>query len=275
MPELPEVEIERRWLERWCAGHTIVDVLARPGTPLRGIAPKALVAGLVGQRVRAIRRHGKQLFFELERGGEQQTLLAHLGMTGHWLKEAEWGPSEVRLTLGLDDGVRVSFVDPRRFGRIRLLSPARARTHKEVASLGPDAYVAAHTPGAFFEALGRSRASIKIALLDQHRVAGVGNIYASEALWRARIHPATPAIKLGKARLARLAAGVADAMDETLRVEEGGVRYVNADPDAVDRFRVYDHAGELCPRCRRAKIRRIVQGARSTYYCPRCQVKRR
>jgi formamidopyrimidine-DNA glycosylase len=273
MPELPEVELAARSLRGWCVGHTIVSALARGGSPLRGISAPALKAGLAGRQVQAVYRHGKQLFIRLS-GAE--VLLVHLGMTGRFTRHAapglelRLGPPRERMRWMLDDGSQIAFTDPRRFGRIRLLPASRAAAHPEVARLGPDAYRLGQDPAAFAAALRVSRSPIKIALLDQSRLAGVGNIYASEALFRARIDPRTPARKLAQPAAVRLAAGLVEAMDSTFALEaEGELRY-QREPGSTNRFLVYDRRGEPCSVCGTA-IRREVQGGRSTFWCPRCQ----
>lgn len=267
MPELPEVEFAARRLRAWAIGRAIARVDAEPGRPLCDVEPDVLDAALAGRAVTAVRRHGKQLFIDFDDG---HVLTSHLGMTGKWLRLPEHAPPRegTRLQIVLDDGHRLDHIDPRRLGRLRLL--ARGERHPELDRLGPDALEACARPGALAEAVGWSRREIKVALMDQESLAGVGNIYAAEALHAAGISPFRPAADLKPAEFERLAAAIVDAMQQSLaRERDDEIRYLQ-DRDATNPFRVYGRTDAPCPTCGVAIIRAVQQG-RSTFYCPVCQ----
>ncbi len=274
MPELPEVEIAARNLRAWTAGRRIARVEAAPRTAriFRPSRPAAFARALEGARFAAVGRRGKQLLLALERDGEPVGLLAHLGMTGKWLRRATDDPPPrfSRARLVLDDGTVLHFSDLRLFGRLRVVPGARFDEVPEVAALGPDPFAAGIDPAALGEALRRSRLPVKVRLLDQRVVAGVGNIYASEALFRARIDPRRKGSSLSPAEVRRLSGTVLEAMREGIaRQESPEITYV--EEGGENPFLVYAREGERCPRCRRGTIRRIVQAQRSTFFCPRCQ----
>lgn len=269
MPELPEVETVRRGLARELAGRRIEGVDWR-GSRLRGGASPRPLETLEGQRVKGIRRHGKFLLWDLS----ADTLLAHLGMTGKLLF-AEPGEAErphTHLVLDLDDGRQLRFSDPRRFGLLKLYP--RGAAIPDLAHFGPDALDPAFTPEALGAGLAASRAPLKAFLLDQTRVAGVGNIYACEALWRARLRPTRAANATPPRKVPLLHQAIQGVLQDALAA--GGTSF----NDYVDhigqpgRFllhlAVYDQEGEPCPRCG-AKVRRIPQAGRSTFFCGKCQ----
>lgn len=269
MPELPEVEIAARLLRRWCEGRRVVRATALPGSPLRDVTPRVLAKALPGHTVESIDRVGKQLFIHLDRG---KVILLHLGMTGKIVRLDPVHQQSARLVLELDDGAAVGLVDPRRFGRVRWLDAHAVSLHPEIAKLGPDALEVTATRGALAARLAGVKSPIKIALLDQRRLAGVGNIYASEALFRARIHPRTPASALDAAAFSRLSRALEHVLRRTLDEDPGddGLTYLHEGAE-VNPFVVYGRSGEPCPRCHTA-IERMVQGGRSTFHCPACQV---
>jgi len=273
VPELPEVEIAARNLRRWAVGRTVVAAESDPRARriFRPGSAAALARALAGRRVEAVRRVGKQLLVTL--GGDAPLgLLSHLGMTGKWLLRApgEEPPGHSRARLRLDDGRTLHYRDPRLFGRLRLVPGADFASLPEIAALGPDPLADGIDRARLAEALGRTSRPVKVALLDQRILPGVGNIYASEALFRARIDPRRPARGLGREELARLARAVLAAMRDAIAAQEGPeIAYV--EEGGENPFRVYARAGERCPRCRNAVIRRIVQAQRSTFFCPRCQ----
>jgi len=275
MPELPEVEWAARQLRRWLTGRRLEAVtgdprarrLFRPGTPA------AFARALTGARVVAIDRHGKQLLLTLQAAAGPLGVNAHLGMTGKWVVRAagEPAPRHARLSLRLDDGARVHYLDPRMFGRLRLVPEARFDRWPELEALGPDPMAAPIDLGRLRARLRATRRAVKVALLDQSLLAGVGNIHASEACWRARLDPRRRSDSLEPAEVARLARAIRASlrfglagldMPEIEYLEEGG-----ANP-----FHVY---GREEARCRHrgcgGAIRRAVQAGRSTYFCPRCQ----
>jgi len=274
MPELPEVEIAARNLRSWAEGRRIERAeadprgrrLFRPGTG------RAFAAALSGARLSRVERRGKQLLVTLATPAGPLGLLSHLGMTGKWVRREPGAdpPSHSRARLHLDDGAVLHYRDPRLFGRLRLVPGARFETVPEVAALGPDPLQDGVDPGRLAVALARTRRPVKVAMLDQRLLPGVGNIQASEALFRARIDPRRRASALSRPEVRRLAAAVVASVREAISREEGAeITYVE-ESGAENPFRVYGRAGEPCPRCRRA-IRRIVQAQRSTFFCPRCQ----
>ncbi|HUR24595.1 MAG TPA: bifunctional DNA-formamidopyrimidine glycosylase/DNA-(apurinic or apyrimidinic site) lyase [Candidatus Thermoplasmatota archaeon] len=270
MPELPEVETIRRGLARELKGRQIEGVDWRP-TKLRGGKSPLPLERLGGQRVTALRRHGKFLLWDLSGGG---TFLAHLGMTGKFLfaEPGEQQRPHTHLVLSLDDERELRYSDPRRFGLLKLFP--KGAGIPDLAHYGIDALDPAFTPKALGTMLASSSAPLKAFLLDQTWIAGVGNIYACEALWRAGLSPRRKARTTQKAKVAPLHKGILGALNDSLAA--GGSSF-NDYVDAIGnegRFMmevaVFQREGEDCPRCG-AAIRRIVQSGRSTFYCPACQ----
>ena len=275
MPELPEVEIAARNLRAWTAGRTLVRAEADPRARyvFRPSTPATFARKLEGARFGPIRRIGKQLLVSLEKDGAPVGLLAHLGMTGKWLRRAASDPPTrfSRARLALDDGGVLHFDDLRLFGRLRVVPGARFDEVEEVVALGPDPLEAGIDAGRLAGALARSRLPVKVRIMDQAILPGVGNIYASEALFRARIDPRRRADSLASREVKALAAAVLASLHESLARQEGPeITYVE-EPGAENPFLVYAREGERCPRCRRATIARVVQAQRSTFFCPRCQ----
>ncbi len=276
MPELPEVEIAARNLRAWTRGRRIERVEAEPTARyvFRPSSPAAFARALAGARFGEIRRIGKHLLVALERNGAPVGLLAHLGMTGKWLRRRAADPPTrfSRARFHLDDGAVLHFDDMRLFGRLRVVPGARFAQVAEVAALGPDPLERGVDPARLAEALARSRLPVKVRMLDQAILPGVGNIQASEALFRARIDPRRKARTLTSREVKALAAAVLDSIRESIAQQEGPeITYVE-EPGSKNPFRVYGREGERCPRCRKETIRRIIQAQRSTYFCPRCQV---
>jgi formamidopyrimidine-DNA glycosylase len=274
VPELPEVEIAARNLRRWAAGRRIVGVEVDPRARriLRPATPSAFARALEGARVEEIRRVGKQLMVRLEQEGAPLGLLSHLGMTGKWLRRDDGAPPTrfSRARLALDDGAVLHYDDLRLFGRLRVAPGARFEEVAEVAALGPDPLDAGVEPVRLGEALSRSKLPVKVRIMDQRLLPGVGNIYASEALFRARIDPRRGGASLSRAEVRRLAAAIPEAMREGIaRQESPEITYV--EEGGENPFLVYAREGESCPRCRKAEIARLVQAQRSTFFCPRCQ----
>jgi formamidopyrimidine-DNA glycosylase len=275
MPELPEVEIAARNLRAWTAGRTLVSVepdpkaryVFRPSTPAR------FARAVEGARFEKIRRIGKQLLVSMQKDGAPLGLLAHLGMTGKWVRRRPEDPPPrfSRARFALDDGAVLHFEDMRLFGRLRVVPGARFEEVPEIAELGPDPLEVGIDRQRLAEALARSRLPVKVRILDQSILPGVGNIQASEALFRARIDPRRASSSLVSREVKALADGVLSSIEESIAREEGPeITYVE-EPGAENPFQVYGREGETCPRCRRAKIVRVVQAQRSTYFCPRCQ----
>jgi len=272
MPELPEVETVRRTLAP-AVGAKIAAVWdSGKGLHMHRKPPRAKLRKLVGTTLIAMRRHGKYLL--LDTSGPY-TLLVHLGMTGRVLITKKGAPRANHTHLVLDLGAReLRFVDPRRFGQVDVVERAREREHAGLALLGPDPLVHGIDPQAFAAAAKRKKTTLKAFVLDQSVLAGVGNIYASEALWRAKLRPTKRAHRLTIAAAKRLA----EAIDEVLHhaLTNGGttlsdfVAADGAEGDNADYLWVYGRAGEPCLRCK-TMIRRAVHQGRATYYCPTCQ----
>jgi formamidopyrimidine-DNA glycosylase len=271
MPELPEVEIARRNLERWLTGTRVTSAEADRTRIFRG-ASRSAFERLQGQLVFAQRR-GKTLLLGFE---GNQGFLSHLGMTGKWVRRAA-GQVEPysRSRLRLADGSVLHYHDPRLFGRIRPAPADALLSLREVRELGPDPLLERVEGPRLAQIFGRTRSPLKVALLDQRRLAGLGNIHAAEALWRAKLSPLRPASSLKGPEWRRLATAIRTVIRFALRIEGGGddIAYVE-EPGAPNPFRVYGRAGKPCPRCR-STIRSVRQAGRSTFFCPRCQPWRR
>jgi formamidopyrimidine-DNA glycosylase len=252
MPELPEVELAVQVLRAAAEGRTIIR--ARTLHPsLRARVAPARLRSLVGARVSRVERRGKHQLLHLEDG---RALHAHFRMTGDWQIDRTTGsaPRFARAVVELDDGSRVWLIDPRALSTLDV----RDATAPFDVPLGPEATDPGLRPDDLALALARRRGAIKPALLDQRLIAGMGNIYAAEALWQARLDPRAPAASLTRAEVARLLAAIRLVMRRALK--------------GTIRFAVYDREGLACRRCR-APIARITQAGRSTYFCPRCQTR--
>ncbi len=268
MPELPEVEIATRNLRSWLAGERLTRVELPSSRVLRGVAPEALSKLLAGKRVETLERRGKWIRLALSGGA---VLHSHLGMTGKWvLRDRSDGPQKYERARFDTRRRSVRYLDPRLFGR--LLASPHGEPLAAWDALGPDPLVDGIDARVLGATLARTRRSIKEALMDQSVLAGVGNIQAAEALWRARIHPQLAADRLARdpAAVRSLARAILASIEFTLRDEAGPeITYVE-EPGARNPFKVYGRAGEPCPRCS-ASLKRIVQGGRSTVFCARCQ----
>jgi len=256
MPELPEVEAALEVLRTRARGRTIVRMRVLHPALRRRIKPAQLRA-LVGARIGRVERRGKHQLLHLDDG---RILHAHFRMNGDWML-AETGaelPRFARAVLDFDDGSALVFVDSRALGTIDV-HPAGVELD---LGLGPDAADPEWTADQLAAALAPRRGPIKPALLDQRLVAGLGNIYAAESLWRARINPFAPCNALSGAQVSALRKAI-----DAVIVRATGSRYTDDDTVALD---VYDREGLPCRRCR-TTIERVVQAGRSTYYCPHCQ----
>lgn len=297
MPELPEVETVRRGLAPQMEGRAFAEVRLRRGD-LRWPFPLRFCERLKGRRVAALSRRGKYLLADLDSG---EVLVMHLGMSGRFSVFPAAGPARNlgefyfeggageeaegahdHVTFIMDDGCRIVFTDPRRFGMMDLVAAAARNAHPLLAGLGPEplgnAFDAQHLAAMF----RGKRAPLKAALLDQKTVAGLGNIYVCEALNRAGLSPrrlAGTTVRRDGAPspcLGLLALAVRDVLNEAIAAGGSTLRDHQATDGAPgafqQRFRVYDREGERCPApgCE-GVIRRIVQSGRSTFYCPRCQ----
>lgn len=267
MPELPEVEFARRSLLKWTDGRAIVRTEADPKARTFRGAKIADVEALAG-RVTAIDRKGKFLMIAFDDG---KGAVAHLGMTGKFLKrpagaDAKWS----RARFVLDSGEVIHFQDPRLFGRIEPTSAETLRQNPSVAKLGVDPLVDGLTVEQLKDALGTSKQALKVALMDQERIAGLGNIHAAEALFRARLHPERAPSSLTDDEWSRLAKAIHDGIAFALEIEAGDeIEYVE-EPGAKNPFLVYGKAGEPCPVCG-TTIDSSEHGGRVTFFCPSCQ----
>jgi formamidopyrimidine-DNA glycosylase len=271
VPELPEVETIRRQLAPHLEGRTIASAEILDARWTRPALVGPVQAALVGALVERIARRGKYLVWSL--CGDRY-LLMHLRMTGTLLLDPATDPPHTRVRLVLDDGRRLVYVDPRRFGTGHLVDGAPSREAYLSARIGSEPLTPEFTPQ-HLRALARGRiAPVKAFVLDQRRIAGVGNIYADEALFRAGVHPLRPAGRLNARDWARVHDGIEEALREGIDAKGASIddfRHLDgARGSFQDRFLVHRRAGEPCPRCGRP-IRKIVVGGRGTYVCEHCQ----
>jgi len=271
LPELPEVETIRRQLAPHVDGRTIVAAQLLDPRWTRPDPPGPVEAELRGALVERLGRAGKYLVWSLS---EDRYLLQHLRMTGTLLYDPPAAPSHTRVTLELDDGHRVVYVDPRRFGTGHLVRGAGARDAYLHERLGVEPFTPGFT-GEHLHTLARGRAApVKAFVLDQRHIAGVGNIYADEALFRAMIHPLRPAGRLTKADWERVREGIEQALGAGIEAKGASIddfRHVDgARGSFQDLFLVHRRAGRPCPSCG-TMIRKIVVVGRGTYVCERCQ----
>ena len=282
MPELPEVEVLARHLRPLVRGKTIRRIVVRRAKVIRPTSLGEFRRVLAGARFISLKRRGKYLLFRLcpATGGRPVTLLGHLGMTGRFYLTQGGGryPKHTAVVLDLGDR-KLVYEDTRYFGRLTLSTLPLTR-------LGPEPLDDRFDASAFAATLDRSNQAIKVRLLDQTLVAGIGNIYASEALFRARIHPRLPAGQLSSRQIRRLWRAIRNVLGEA--IQAGSTLPLNfaggSTPDRLfyfgrapshpeageERLRVYDREGDPCSDCG-TSIERLVQGGRSTFYCPHCQ----
>ena len=273
MPELPEVETIRLALEPHVVGRTFERVEIHDPRLVRPFEPLAVAAELEGERVAALERRGKYLIVRFESG---RVLLIHLWMTGslrHAAREALGEDPHRRAVVKLDDGSDVAYRDVRRFGTWHLLEPEEVDDYL-AQRLGGEPLERGFTAKRLGERLAHRRAPLKAALLDQRTVAGLGNIYVDEALWRAQLHPLRVAGTLDADELARLTKAIRAALRAGIARQGASLRDYSQ-PDgrrgrAQERFRVYGRAGEPCRRCG-TPIDKIRAGGRGTWCCPNCQ----
>jgi formamidopyrimidine-DNA glycosylase len=270
MPELPEVETTMRALAARLTGRRLTGLVQRR-PDLRFPMPQRLGERLSGRTVQRFARRAKFIECFLD---SDEVLLLHLGMSGRLVFDgAPCGPHE-HLTFSFDDGTTLRFVDPRRFGMLDLSSTAALPQHRWLAGLGLEPLDAAFGGRTLSAALAGRRTALKIALMDQRLVVGVGNIYASESLFRARLDPRRPAGGLGAREVGRLARSVCAVLLEAIEAGGSSLRdYVQSNGELGNfqrSFRVYDRVGRPCAVCA-GPVERLVQGARATYWCPSCQ----
>lgn len=269
MPELPEVEFAASQLRRWMQGRRVARARAPKTRVLREQTPVAFSRRLTGRVLERVERRGKYLLLQFD---GDAGLLAHLGMTGKLVRRPLG--EEVAYSRGrfeLEDGFAVHLRDPRMFGRLTTARFDELLALPEIVRLGPDAREAEVTARVLRERFGNSVRPVKVALMDQEVLAGLGNIHAAEALYRARIDPRRPARSLDDAELRRLATGIRRTIDFALEQVDGDeeIDYVE-EPGAENPFLVYGRAGERCRRCG-TTVESIAQGGRTTHFCPGCQ----
>ncbi|MER7166205.1 bifunctional DNA-formamidopyrimidine glycosylase/DNA-(apurinic or apyrimidinic site) lyase [Micromonospora sp. NPDC000207] len=276
MPELPEVETVRQGLDRWVTGRRIAAVEVRHPRAVRRHLPGGghFAEVLVGRTVLDVRRRGKYLWLPLDSG---DAIVGHLGMSGQLLLQPAEAADEPHLRVRFrfaDDGAQLRFVDQRTFGGLAV-SAGGAELPKEIAHIARDPMDPDFSAAGFATALRRRRTEVKRALLDQTLISGVGNIYADEALWRAKLHGVRPTDALSGPAVSRLLGHVRDVLGEAIAA--GGTSFdalyvnVNGESGYFDRaLHVYGREGEPCDRCG-TPIRREAFMNRSSYSCPRCQ----
>jgi formamidopyrimidine-DNA glycosylase len=275
MPELPEVELVARALDKLIGGQRIlVAELLRPR-----LAPETSPAKfgrlLKGARIERVGRRGKHILIELD---NERVLIVHLRMTGRFLylpAEAPL-PKFTHAVFYLDSDRRLVFADQRHFGMMKIAAQSRLHETRELRALAPEPFSDSFTADYLHSMLARSRRSLKETLLDQKRVTGLGNIYAAEVMFLAKANPFRVASEFSRRRVPRLHRAILDTLGEALRLGST----LNVDPENIDgsyssggyqgRWRVYDREGEPCVSCG-ASIRRVAHAGRSTYFCPRCQ----
>ena len=277
MPELPEVETVRRGLQRHVAGRRVERVEVGRERVVRRTSREALIDGLTGVRIESAERRGKYLLLPLDSG---EVAMIHLRMSGQVLI-AEGGterPPHTHVVMHLDDGREARFVDPRTFGEVVVFAPDRVADElPELHRLGVDPIAEPFDRRHLRSIVRATSRALKPLLLDQHRIAGIGNIYADEILHDARLRPDRPADSLSLAAEARLHDSIVSVLSAA--IEAGGstlgdAQYVDLDGAGgsyQDAHRVYGRGGERCITCGRGWVRRTVTGGRGTHFCPRCQ----
>ncbi len=270
MPELPEVETTRRGLEPHARARRIV-ALELYERRLRWPVPRSLAGALAGRRIRRVGRRAKYLLLHLDGG----TLLLHLGMSGNLRAVPSDTPrlKHDHFDLVLDSGIALRFNDPRRFGSL-IYTTGEPGEHALLRRLAPEPFDAAFDADYLYRVTRGRRVAVKVLLMNSQLVVGVGNIYASEALFRAGIRPQRRAASLSRRECARLVRAIRTVLAAAIRAGGTTLRdYLGTDGSPGyfrQRLYVYERKGEPCRRCR-GKVRALTQGQRSTYYCPTCQ----
>jgi len=287
MPELPEVETVRRGLTPVMEGQRFAKVEVRRGD-LRWPLPKGFAHKLIGETVEGLGRRAKYLLADLSSG---TVLLMHLGMScsfrigkdgapGKYYHERSKSTTHDHVIFHMSNGATVTFNDPRRFGSMKLVPRAKLETEPSLRALGPEPLSNAFDGAMLAEACARKRTSLKVALSDQRVVAGLGNIYVCEALFRVRLSPKRKASTIAdrhgnpNERAEKLVDAIKAVLNDAIEAGGSSLRdHRRADGSLGDfqhNFQVYDREGEPCPSCK-GRIKRIVQAGRSTFYCPSCQ----
>ncbi len=283
MPELPEVETLRRFLEPAICGRRLAAITLRRDR-LRYAIPADAIQALDGARIAAVRRRAKYLLIDLQQDHEDAVLLIHLGMSGRLLVDEpglQWQPHEHWRMALLDEGGERSlrYIDARRFGALDVMAAAEEAGHRLLAGIGIEPLEDAFDGAWLYRQTRDARQRLKTWLMDGRKVAGVGNIYASEALYRARLRPTKVAGKVGRSACDRLASAVREVLQDA--IADGGTTlrdFVSGDASPGyfrQRLDVYGRAEQPCHRCeaqgRSSTIRQTVMQGRATYHCPRCQ----
>jgi formamidopyrimidine-DNA glycosylase len=276
MPELPEVELVARSLDRLVSGLRIEAAkLIRPGLAPQN-TPREFARSLRGATFEKVGRRGKHILAELDNG---HVLITHLRMTGRFLllPVRRTLPKHTHALFRLGDGRRLAFTDQRHFGLMKVVPADALADARELRGLAPEPFSAEFTPDYLAAVLARTRKTLKDVLLDQTKVTGLGNIYAAEVLHHARVNPFSNASHLQRRQVKRLHRAILDVLGEALA--HGST--MNVDPENIDgsyfgggynhRWRVYDREGEPCRKCLEP-IRRVTHAGRSTYFCGRCQM---
>ena len=270
MPELPEVETAMRGLEARLVGREIVE-FAQHRADLRFPLPEALPERLTGCRILGFRRRAKYILAELD---NDHSLLLHLGMSGRLLFDGEAAGPHEHLTFRFDDGTTLRYVDPRRFGMLDLVAEAKLDGHPRLAGLGLEPLDPAFEGKALKRVLQGRSSPVKTAIMNQKLVVGVGNIYACESLFKAKVSPHRPADSLAGAACRRLADAIRSVLQAAIEAGGSSLRdYVQTDGELgyfQHHFEVYGRVDEPCPRCDRP-IRSSVQANRTTFHCDHCQ----
>jgi formamidopyrimidine-DNA glycosylase len=270
MPELPEVETTRRGIEPHVKGKAVAEVIVRRHDLRQPVS--ADLAAIEGQKIHTVTRRSKYLLLGIDEGS---TLIIHLGMSGRLRvipPSSDWKTHD-HVGITLSNGKQLRFHDPRRFGLVLRISGDPGH-HPLLANLGPEPLEDGFTPEHLAAACAKRSAAIKLVIMDAKVVVGVGNIYASEALFRAGILPKTPANRVSKPKLARLAQSIRDVLTDA--IQEGGTTlrdFLNSDGEPGyfrQKLFVYERKGEPCRVCG-TPVRHAVLGQRSTYWCPKCQ----
>ncbi len=275
MPELPEVELVARALDRLLRGRHVVSArLLRPGLAPE-TTPRSFARILRGAAIETAGRRGKHILLFLD---GSRVLITHLRMTGRFLllPAERQLPTHTHALFQLDDNRRLVFTDQRHFGLMKLVRADELHETRELRSLAPEPFTEEFSPDYLRRTFSRTRRALKEVLLDQTKVTGLGNIYAAEVLFLARVNPFAAAADLSPRRVPRLHRAILDVLNES--IAHGST--MNVDPENIDgsyygggyegRWRVYDREGEPCHHCR-TRIRRVTHAGRSTYFCPRCQ----
>lgn len=275
MPELPEVEMVVRHLQQLVVARTIIKAQLKLPRLAPENTPRQFATWLKQARIEAVSRRGKHILLHFDNA---RSLLVHLRMTGQFLYQ-EMNAPEIKHThalFWLDNDKKLLFIDPRQFGLMHLTRTEELHQSKYLSQLAPEPFGEEFTVAHLYATLKRSKQPIKLALLDQTKVLGLGNIYASEALHRARIHPRLSAHKLSQPRTTLLHHEILQVLTEAIANNST----MNMNPEDVSgsyrggvyetMTKVYEREGLPCHTCQ-TPIRRFVQGGRSTYYCPHCQ----